>query len=133
MGADVEPGRGSDPVERVRPALRVFCGRAAQHPLGAHPRDPGAAGRLEPLPRLDGQEHRDRAEALDRGDRDGETVRELPARHVHLGRYSGTNQPTVRFFSRKIDSAAARTSSAVTAATRSCHSATDRAAPVASS
>src|SRR4029077_4046728 len=102
------------------------------HGLRREAADTGTTGGLEPLPRFDGEQHRGREKPGDRGDGDSESVVQTMPADVHY-EASGTNQPTTRPFSWNNDSAAARTSSAVTAARRSYHSPSDVAAAVARS
>src|SRR2546426_83989 len=130
---DVEPRRGADAVEGVRPCAGRTCRRTAQQRLRDEARDAGAPCGLEPLPRLDRQQRSDGAQAGDRRDGHPQPVREAVPANLHQERGSGTNQPTVRPRSTNTAAAAARTSSAVTAVRRSYHSSMEVAAPVASS
>src|SRR6266850_1362813 len=123
---------GTDGVQSIRPRLRIARRRATQHGQSGEAANAGTARGLEPLTSLDREEHGGRKKSRDRDDGDAESVLEPMPADVHHD-CSGTNQPTTRPFSLKTDSAAARTSSAVTAARRSYHSPSEEAAPVASS
>ena len=132
MRSNIEPRGGTDPIEGVGPRLRVARGCATEHGQRAQAADSRTAERLEPLPRLDGEEHGGGEEPRYRYRGNAQAVLEALPADVHQDG-SGTNQPTTRPFSWNTDSAAARTSSAVTAASRSYHSPSDAAAPVARS
>src|SRR5439155_23128329 len=130
--SDIEARGGADAVERVGPRLRIARGGATQHRLRAEAADAGTACWFEPLARLDGQEDGSGKKPGYRDNGDTQAVLEAMPADVHY-EASGTNQPTTRPFSRNTDSEAARTSSAVTAASRSYHSPSDEAACVARS
>src|SRR6185503_62260 len=128
---DVEARHCAKRIERGGPGRGIALLRAAQHRLRRQTRDARSAGGLEPLPRLDGEEHRGRAKARDRDRRDAQAVRErAPVDLVHAASPSGTNQPTLRDRSTKRALAASRICSRVTAASLSYHSLIDVAAPV---
>src|SRR5205807_2053346 len=104
MRSNIEPRGGTDPIEGVGPRLRVARGCATEHGQRAQAADSRTAERLEPLPRLDGEEHGGGEEPRYRYRGDAQAVLEALPADVHQDG-SGTNQPTTRPFSWNTDSA----------------------------